>query len=98
MDWRELWRRITPRRMIDSDGRDEIEFHTTANQDRLSDKGAHLVPLLTIDIWEHAYYLNYQNRRPDYIAAFFDIVNWDVVSEKYASVTGKCCEGDKCHG
>ena len=65
-----------------SDGK--LEVCSTANQDNpLMDEGCGGTPILGLDVWEHAYYLNYQNRRPDYINSFFNVINWNAVSEKY---------------
>ena len=62
----------------------QLEVCSTANQDNtLMPNGCGGTPILGIDVWEHAYYLNYQNRRPDYINAFFDVINWGVISEKF---------------
>ena len=61
-----------------------LEICSSANQDNpLMPIGCGGTPIVGIDVWEHAYYLNYQNRRADYISAFFNVVNWTVVSEKY---------------
>jgi Fe-Mn family superoxide dismutase len=60
----------------------KLKVVPTANQDSPISGGNQ--PLLGIDVWEHAYYLKYQNRRPDYVAAFFQVINWDFVAERYA--------------
>ncbi len=60
---------------------DKLRIITTTNQDSPLTLG--LKPLLGIDVWEHAYYLKYQNKRPDYIAAFWQVVDWSVVSKRY---------------
>ena len=62
----------------------ELEIMSTANQDSPLSEGK--TPILGIDVWEHAYYLKYQNRRPDYVGAFFNVINWEKVNEYFLAV------------
>ena len=64
----------------------KLEVCSTANQDNpLMGLNCGGTPILGLDVWEHAYYLNYQNRRPDYINAFFNVINWEEVASNYAA-------------
>jgi Fe-Mn family superoxide dismutase len=65
------------------DGNKQLQVYSTANQDSPFMDGH--APLLGLDVWEHAYYLNYQNRRPDYIKAFWPLVNWTFVEKQYST-------------
>jgi Fe-Mn family superoxide dismutase len=66
---------------LDKEGK--LFIHSTANQDSPLSEG--LIPLVTCDVWEHAYYLKYQNRRADYVTAWWNLVNWEKVAERYAA-------------
>ena len=64
----------------------KLVVESTPNQDTPLSEGR--TPILGLDVWEHAYYLNYQNRRPDYISAFWNVVNWDEVARRFAAAKG----------
>jgi Fe-Mn family superoxide dismutase len=65
----------------------KVEICSTPNQDNplMPDTGCGGTPILGLDVWEHAYYLHYQNRRPDYISEFFHVINWEEVNSRYAA-------------
>ena len=63
------------------DANKQLSIEPTANQDSPISQGK--LPLLGIDVWEHAYYLTYQNRRPEYVSAFYQVINWNFVTERY---------------
>ncbi|WP_422361850.1 superoxide dismutase [Reichenbachiella sp.] len=65
----------------------KLEVCSSANQDNplMPGVGCGGTPILGLDVWEHAYYLNYQNRRPDYINAFFNVINWEEVNKRFAA-------------
>ena len=76
--------------MVDPSGK--LAVGSTANQDSplmgQAIAGIAGTPILGLDVWEHAYYLKYQNRRPDYISAFWNVIDWNAVAERYAQVKG----------
>jgi superoxide dismutase, Fe-Mn family len=65
----------------------KLAVTSTPNQDSPLTSGA--TPILGVDVWEHAYYLKYQNKRPDYLAAIWNVINWDKVGQKYTAAGGK---------
>ncbi|MBQ4679517.1 superoxide dismutase [Aeromonas dhakensis] len=69
-----------------ADGSGKLQVVSSANQDSPLQDG--LVPILGLDVWEHAYYLKYQNKRPDYIAAFYKVIDWSEVARRYVAALG----------
>ncbi len=78
-----------------TDSNDKLFVTSTPNQDNplmdVADKQG--TPILGLDVWEHAYYLNYQNRRPDYVAAFFNVINWHEVTKRYNDANPGAMQG-----
>ncbi len=64
---------------------DKLSIVSTANQDSPLSEGMGMTPLLGVDVWEHAYYLKYQNRRADYVTAWWNVVNWDAVAKRFSA-------------
>ncbi|MDR5839066.1 superoxide dismutase [Caballeronia sp. LZ034LL] len=76
---------------LEVDKQGKLAVSSTANQDNplMSGIGSGNKPILGLDVWEHAYYLKYENRRPEYIAAFYNVINWPEVARRYAEARGK---------
>jgi Fe-Mn family superoxide dismutase len=72
--------------VVVKDGR--LSVMSTPNQDNPLMDGSG-TPILGVDVWEHAYYLKYQNKRPDYLAAWWNTVNWDAVADRFAKASGR---------
>ena len=73
---------------LSTDKNGKLSVSASPNQDNPISEGKGLIPIVALDVWEHAYYLKYKNLRPDYIKAFFEILDWGKVSERYNKVIG----------
>lgn len=73
---------------LSTDKSGKLAVSKTANQDNPISEGTGMIPLVALDVWEHAYYLKYKNLRPDYIKAFFEVLDWAKVSARYEEIVG----------
>ncbi|MBO6283649.1 MAG: Fe-Mn family superoxide dismutase, partial [Pseudobutyrivibrio sp.] len=73
---------------LSTDKSGKLAVSTSLNQDNPISEGKGMIPLIALDVWEHAYYLKYKNLRPDYIKAFWEILDWSKVSARYEQI---CC-------
>ena len=73
---------------LSTDKSGKLTVSKTANQDNPISEGTGMIPLVALDVWEHAYYLKYKNLRPDYIKAFFEVLDWAKVSARYEEIVG----------
>ncbi len=73
---------------LSTDKSGKLTVSASPNQDNPISEGKGLIPIVALDVWEHAYYLKYKNLRPDYIKAFFEILDWSKVSERYNKIIG----------